>query len=116
MLACFADFGEVLTALVEEFGMDVTAKDFVCAMGLHHTLSRTYIHILHALSGVYSSCVLLTVVHVLMHSTYRIYIRSSFSVISNLFRKSTVQIVRNPPCRKGSQPSTMLLGNRATHA
>ena len=52
MLACFADFGEVLTALVEEFGMDVTAKDFVCAMGLHHTLSRTYIHILHALSGV----------------------------------------------------------------
>ena len=42
MLACFADFGEVLTALVEEFGMDVTAKDFVCAMGLHHTQRRTY--------------------------------------------------------------------------
>ncbi len=70
MLACFADFGEVLTALVEEFGMDVTAKDFVCAMGLHHTLRRTYIHLLHALSGACSSCVLLTVVHVLMHSTY----------------------------------------------
>ena len=36
MLACFADFGEVLTALVEEFGMDVTAKDFVRSWDAPH--------------------------------------------------------------------------------
>ena len=30
MLACFGDFPEALTALVEEFKMDVMAKDYVC--------------------------------------------------------------------------------------
>ena len=29
MLACLADFSEVLTALVEEFKLDVMAKDYV---------------------------------------------------------------------------------------
>ena len=29
MLACLADFSEVLTALIEEFKMDVMAKDYV---------------------------------------------------------------------------------------
>lgn len=68
MLACFADFGEVLTALVEEFGMDVTAKDFVRPRDAPRpSFYMSYIVIvwcMYVSEHGYTPCIVVTVVHV----------------------------------------------------